>query len=266
MMTSNDPRSEAELGETYDPRFYESLAATVRDSAAVIAPIVIELIGPRSILDVGCGRGTWLGAFRSRGVKDVVGVDGSHVGANDLEIPRDSFVAHDLLQPLKLGRRFDLTISLEVAEHLPPEIAPTFVAALVAHAPVVLFSAAIPRQGGAGHVNEQWPSYWCALFAQHHYVPVDVIRPAVWTDERVAFWYAQNTMLYVDPNARADVVARACDPVPPPLDLVHPGLYLRPPARPSRNDAPSLRGVARELPGAAARAVRRRVRPRGGKQ
>src|SRR4029077_20979056 len=89
-------------------------------------------------------------------------------------------------------------VSLEVAEHLDEAVASEFVASLVTHGAAVLFSAAVPRQGGSGHVNEQWPSYWAARFAHHGYVPIDAVRPAVWTDDRVAYWYAQNMLLYVD--------------------------------------------------------------------
>src|SRR5262249_58853947 len=113
---------------------------------------------------------------------------------------------------------------LEVGEHLDERAAPTLVASLVAHASAVVFSAAIPKQGGAGHVNERWPSYWAELFAARGYRAIDLIRPLVWNDDRVAFWYAQNIVLYVD-QSRPDPAGVASVDVP--MDLVHPGLYLR---------------------------------------
>jgi hypothetical protein len=102
----------------------------------------------------------------------------------------------DLTSPLELGRRYDLAISLEVAEHLPPEAAAGFVASLTRAAPVVAFSAAIPGQGGRGHVNEQWPAYWAELFARHGYEPVDALRPLLWDDPGVEWWYAQNVVVF----------------------------------------------------------------------
>jgi SAM-dependent methyltransferase len=252
-----------DLDRTYGAAFYEELDADVRGSAEVVVPIVLDLLRPSSVVDVGCGRGTWLGVFRALGVTDVLGVDGPHIAAEDLEIPRDMFVPHDLAQPLALGRRFDLAVSLEVGEHLDPSLADTFVAALTALAPAVLFSAAIPFQGGAGHVNERWPSDWAARFAHHDYVALDVVRPRVWTDERVAFWYAQNTILYVARERLATLGDRlpAADPTGAPLDLVHPGLHVRDHTRrPRRQPPPSLRRVLRDLPGAAYRAAAGRVR------
>ena len=64
----------------------------------------------------------------------------------------------DLAQPLQIDRRFDLALSLEVAEHLPPECGSEFVQTLTDLSSVILFSAAIPFQGGTDHLNEQWPS------------------------------------------------------------------------------------------------------------
>jgi hypothetical protein len=189
----------------------------------------------------------------------MVGVDGPHIAVADLEIAPDEFVSQDLTQPFDLRRRFDLVVSLEVAEHLPPEIASVFVSSLVAHGPAVLFSAAIPFQGGAGHVNEHWPSYWADLFAVHGFVPVDIVRPVVWADEQVAYWYAQNTVLYVDRDHNdIDVLRARGSRSDLPLDLVHPLLHERIHATRTRpSPAPSLRRALRDVRGAAWRAMHR---------
>lgn len=115
-----------------------------------------------------------------------------------LEIPAERFQAADLERPLSLNRRFDLVVSLEVAEHLAAECADNFVESLTRLGPAVLFSAAIPYQGGACHVNEQWPSYWVKRFQGRGYEPVDCLRRRVWQDRRVEWWYAQNTLLYAE--------------------------------------------------------------------
>ena len=250
-----------DLGSTYDDAFYATLDAQVRASAEVIVPIVVGLLSPESVLDVGCGRGTWLSVFQDAGVAQILGVDGPHIVAADLDIPSDAFIAQDLSQPFGLDRRFDLAVSLEVGEHLPSEVAPAFVASLVAHAPAVLFSAAIPFQGGAGHVTERWPSFWADLFAVHGYVPVDVVRPAVWGDERVAFWYAQNVVLYVDKNhADIEAIRDQASRVARPLDMVHPALHERDhTARRRPPPPPSLRRALKDVRGAAWRAFRRRA-------
>ena len=171
-----------------------------RDSARVVLPIVCAICSPRSAIDVGCLFAAWGAECRRLGVVDVVGVDGHHVDRRDLLIPFDRFVAHDLRAPLRLERTFDVALSLEVAHYLPEERAAGFVADLCALAPLVLFSSAIPHQGGGAHVNEQWPAYWAAHFRELGYAPVDCVRDEVWDDPRVASWYAQNTLLFVAPD------------------------------------------------------------------
>jgi SAM-dependent methyltransferase len=244
-----------DLAEKYDDAFYAELEPGVRTSAEIVVPIIVDRLHPTSVLDVGCGRGTWLRVFGDAGVRDLFGVDGPHISPSDLEIAAERFRGHDLGEPLDLGRRFDLATSLEVGEHLDERAAPTLVASLVAHAPAVLFSAAVPAQGGAGHVNERWPSYWAQLFAAHGYRAIDLVRPLVWNDDRVAFWYAQNTLLYLDAS-RPDPAGLTS--VDSPMDLVHPRLYLRE-RRSSKPAPPSLQRLLRELPGATRRALGRRV-------
>lgn len=188
------------LAKPYDKAFYEDLRGGVVRSAEVIVPLVLELIPARSVVDVGCGEGAWLAAFRKFGAEDVLGLDGDYVDRATLFISRECFQPADLSRPFTLERVFDLAVSLEVAEHLPPDSAPVFIESLARLAPAVLFSAAIPLQGGVHHVNEQWPEYWARLFEAHDFVPIDAIRKHVWQDERVDWWYAQNTLLFVRPE------------------------------------------------------------------
>ena len=130
----------------------------------VIVPIVLEMIKPNSILDVGCGIGTWLKVFEEYGVDDYLGIDGDYVDRSTLKISEKRFLPNDLRKRWSLNRKFDLVVSLEVAEHLPEEVADLFVSTLSAHGDTILFSAAIPGQGGQNHVNEQWPTYWQKKF------------------------------------------------------------------------------------------------------
>lgn len=192
-----------------------------------MVPILHRLLQPSSIVDVGCGVGIWLQEFLRAGVPHVLGVDGEHVTAAGLRIPESCFAAHDLASPLRLDRTFDMALSLEVGEHLPPASAGAFVESLCLLAPVVAFSAAIPFQGGGGHVNEQWPDYWAALFARYGRVPVDILRPLVWNDGDIAWWYRQNLLLYADEQRAALLLeaARGFRMAPAPLPLVHPALY-----------------------------------------
>jgi SAM-dependent methyltransferase len=180
----------------YGPDFFDRLQGRSLLSAKVIVPLVMKLVGPKSVVDIGCGTGTWLSVFREWGVAEVYGVDGDWVDDSQLEIQTDQFQRRDLTHPLVLTRQFDMAMSLEVAEHLPADSADTFVDTLVRLAPVVLFSAATPYQGGHHHLNEQWPEYWALRFAARGYRVADCLRDKVWEDERVSYWYRQNILLF----------------------------------------------------------------------
>lgn len=120
------------------------------------------------------------------------------MAASTLRFEPARFVAADLTQPIRLGRRFDLVQSLEVAEHLPADTAATFVETLVSHGAVILFSAAAPGQGGEHHVNEQPLEYWRALFRRCGFQAVDAVRPRLAGNSRVAPWYRYNSLVYVE--------------------------------------------------------------------
>lgn len=212
----------------YTTAFHHATADRNARSARRVVPLALSFVNPRSVVDVGCGLGTWLAAFAEAGVPDIVGVDGPSVDRSRLSIPADRFHAHDLTQPLDLGRTFDLAVCVEVAEHLPERSAARFVGDLTRLAPVVLFSAAVPGQGGTHHVNEQWPEYWAGLFLGKGYVAIDGIRPRIWNDPDVEFYYAQNLLLFAKaerldafPALKAEEAKRRGDP----LARIHPARW-----------------------------------------
>lgn len=181
----------------YDEKFYNCELESSRRSAKEIVPLILELITPESVIDVGCGAGAWLALFKQYGVEDVFGVDGAWINQEELLIPKEQFISFDLTKPFRINREFGLVISLEVAEHIPAKHARTLIDTLVSLGPVVLFSAAIPFQGGTHHVNEQWPNYWAKLFSKRGYVTVDCIRKRIWLNDNIESFYAQNMLMFV---------------------------------------------------------------------
>lgn len=213
--------------DSYDDDFYRLIREGSRRSAEIVLSLVFALLRPNSIVDVGCGDGTWLVVARRLGIDEVLGVDGEYVRP-ELQIPESSFVAADLRNPLRLARRFDLALSLEVAEHLPAESAEDHAESLASLAPAVLFSAAIPLQGGVNHLNEQWPEYWATLLERRGFSALDCVRSRVWRSVEIEWWYAQNTILYVQQDLLAEMPALAAERERHgglPLSLVHPRKY-----------------------------------------
>lgn len=225
------------LRNLYSSRFFAHLREGSAGSARALVPLVLDIHPARSMVDVGCGIGGWVKAFAEQGVSSV-GIDGAYVDRQQLLIPEDRFVAHDLNREIAvadLGRRygdantgrFDLAISLEVAEHLQPQRSDTLVRDLCVLSDVVLFAAAIPFQGGAGHINERWQSWWAQKFSENGYDPFDALRRDIWGRRDIAWWYKQNTLFYVKRNsaAHARFCARFGQPRDTMFDLVHPELF-----------------------------------------
>ena len=158
----------------------------------IALPAIIGESKPQSVLDVGCGFGTWLKAFREFGIIDYFGIDGVNIAKSDFLVEFEKFKVLDFSKPWSLKRRFDLAICLEVAEHLPPTSSPTLVAALTAHSDRVIFSAACPDQPGQNHINGHWPEYWQSLFNECGFACFDDIRPKIWREKQIEVWYRQN--------------------------------------------------------------------------
>jgi SAM-dependent methyltransferase len=203
-----------ESAHYFDTAYFEWQGDSAERSAQAVVPLVLERLRPSSVVDVGCGSGAWLKVFRDQGVVDVVGIDAPYVERDALRIDPTSFLPRDLSEPFRLGRDFDLAISLEAAHYVADEHAAALVESIATLAPAVLFGAAVPGQGGGPGRNRQWPAWWAALFARQGFRAEDWLRQLVWEDTRVDWWYAQNTILYLRDGAPGDRI----------LPLVHPGL------------------------------------------
>jgi SAM-dependent methyltransferase len=183
----------------YDKTFYNLLQSGSYVSAKKVLPIVQELFHPTSVLDLGCGVGYWIKVWKDElKVEDVLGIEGSYVTEDMFYLDKKFLQNEDLKMPLHLTRKYDLVMSLEVAEHIEEKYSDTFIQNLVNAGDIILFSAAIKGQIGTYHVNEQMPEYWAEKFAQHDYIPVDFIRPLIWNDTDIDYWYRQNILLFVN--------------------------------------------------------------------
>lgn len=227
--------------ERYTENFYKAMKkgdctiANNFSSSKIIAPLVNSYLQINKIIDFGCGLGIWLNAFISLHKNSgerllATGIDGDWVPMGQLEISRREFQKVDLNSgfSLDLKQKYDLAICLEVAEHLDKIWADNLVRQLTLASDVVLFSAAIPGQGGEHHVNEQWQSYWIHKFQNKGYICLDIIRPQIWTHKKVMYCYQQNIFMFVNESTLQNypLLAQAYQKqlffIP---DIVHPHCY-----------------------------------------
>jgi hypothetical protein len=231
-------------------QFIEIAEGSIR-AAAKVAPLVLQITGPlQSVVDVGGGSGGWLREFSRAGVERVALIDAAVVEPH-LLIPRECFHPADLEKQLPELGRFDMACSLECAEHLSESRAEPLVEWLTSAADVVLFSAAIPGQGGHKHINEQFPVYWSDLFGKFNFVRRDVVRQHLLGDASIPWWYRQNLLLYVKegrqlPNSPPDFL-------PEEFGLMHREVE-------NNYSRPRLRELMHDLPSAMLNSVRSRLR------
>lgn len=201
----------------YKTDFYQNRRSRTVSSARTVLTSVRQLFPFSSVVDLGCGTGTWLAAAGGLGATRLVGYEGDWVRRDMLDNPSIELHNVDLSKPLRSdAERFDLAMCLEVAEHLPPDRADGVIEELCTMSDTVLFGAAVPGQRGVGHINEQWQDYWQEKFASRGYAANDV-RPRFWNDEAVLPHYAQNIFVF---TRGAQVLA----PSGYPINMVHPGV------------------------------------------
>lgn len=207
----------------FTPEVYEQIRLGAQQSAAAIVPVLIEVCEPNDVVDVGCGEGWFAREFAQAGCAVtgydewvteptlVGGVEFRHI---DLEADSSPIFA----------ARHDLAVCLEVAEHIHAEAGDLLVEHLCASAPIIVFSAAIPGQGGHGHLNEQWPAYWVERFARQGFSGSGSLRWHFWNDGRVEPWYKQNLLLF----AKTETLMKAVSRFAPDYTIypvVHPAFY-----------------------------------------
>ena len=205
---------------------HRQLLPANRYASTVVFNILDQALAIDSILDLGCGTGVWMWAALSKPGRTVFGIDRESYPAEDLLVPSEFIINTTLDSTVDLHRRFDLVLCLETAEHIVQDHAACVVVNCVRHSDIVLFSAAIPGQGGLNHVNEQPPEFWQRLFDEAGYEVVDYIRALIWDDAGIPVWYRQNMLLFVNRKAPSvlDVLHAVAKEASISLSRAHPSL------------------------------------------
>jgi len=236
---------------TYSSDFFAQRRKLALQSAEQILDILWPIIPAQSVVDVGCASGIWLAEAKRRGAVTIQGIDGPWVPLDQLEIDIQEFYAHDLGESIPAGfEKYDAAFCIEVAEHLSASVSDSLIEFLTDRADVVLFSAAIPGQGGTGHINEQCQSYWQHKFFKCGFACFDLIRPQVWGEESVNIIYKQNMLVYAREGSKSfDQIKHSNTGIealtlPYDLDRVHPDLFKR---RMMKHERLKKRGMGKKI-------------------
>jgi hypothetical protein len=217
----------------YTTSFYKTQVNPSYLSALEYAKSLLPVFNISSVIDIGCGRGSWLKAFMetfSLNSTHILGIDGPWNSRSDL-ILDCNYISFDLekADQLKLPHYYDLAISLEVAEHISRYSSRGFVSALCMHADLIIFSSANFLQGGIGHINESSPSYWANLFAENDFAVFAFFRPRLWGNTTIKWWYQQNTFLYAKYGSPSYnlLLENSCEPIENLciMDAIHPQIF-----------------------------------------
>lgn len=150
--------------EIYKTQYYaKRIEDPWRSEANQIGIVLMNYFEPESVIDFGCAVGAHLEPFHKNNIA-VQGVEGNKKGIEYAVIPKKYISHHDLRKPFDSNRKYDLAISIEVAEHIPQQFDDVYVNSICASASNIVITAAPPGQGGTHHVNEQPNEYWIDKF------------------------------------------------------------------------------------------------------
>jgi len=166
-----------DYGQLYNKNYYETSCGDVSylDSEhwvkffGNIADKIIETINPKTVLDVGCAAGYLVAALRDRGV-EAYGIDVSEFA---ISCAREDIKPYcrvcSALEPLPddFPKKFDLVITIEVAEHLYEEDCEKFIENICTFSENIIFSSTPDDFAEKTHLNVQQLEYWAKRFAKH---------------------------------------------------------------------------------------------------
>ena len=163
--------------------------------------VVKELPPIASAVDLGCGVGLCMRPLKDMGIK-VKGIDCSAAVLKKIVKDMSDLIEYgDLGAPLSFGKKYDLAVCVEVAEHLRQESATILIDNIdKTGAKFLLFSAAAPGQGGTGHVNEREREYWEQLLNEKSFRCDDKITKkvvnAISEYKDLVPWLIDNVVVY----------------------------------------------------------------------
>lgn len=152
-----------------------------------------------TVIDLGCGYGTYLWLLKTMGFIDLMGVEGSDM--EDL-FEHENILIHDLSNELTLDKSGNV-ISLEIGEHIPSEYEGAILnnmARHVAKGHYLIMSWAIPGQCGHGHVNNRCNIWVLDQFQNRglQFLPHETMQARAVIENHCS-WFCNTIMIFKRP-------------------------------------------------------------------
>jgi len=154
----------------YDSKYFKKKYFKLRKWETKIGKDIVKRFAIKSILDLGCGIGSFLSGAVLVGCEDVIGIELNYENSKKYIVKNIfPYIKYgDITKDINLKRQFDCVISIEVAEHLSPGETDSFIKNLVYYSrKYIIFSAAAPGQPGRGHINLRKRSLWIRDIVSH---------------------------------------------------------------------------------------------------
>jgi len=227
---------------------FQSTASIYNGVQAVLDEIMPYLADVQSIMDFGCGMGCWSAVLHKKGFSRFQLIDHPSIPLDKILFPdKACFLGVDLDKELPAVIKSDLVICTEVLEHFSTKRSLELLDFITDCADLILFSAAIPGQGGVGHMNEQRHAFWHNEFSKRGYKWFDGFKPALVHQKEIPFYLRQNLFFYYKPTASFRFQGKA-NFTPEDMELVHKNILNRP---------LTLKELYRNFPSALRRFIKR---------
>lgn len=185
----------------YSKRYYKRHLVQYREWENAVGRNIVEILHPSSILDLGCGVGSYLEGALFAGCKNLLGIDISHDVAKE-------FFTNEIAGYLQCGniaeklnlQPFDCVMSFESAEHIDPKGTDQFIKNLTELSQkYIVFTAAPPGQRGTGHINCREKKFWINEIQRNGFIyHKDLVDyfVSVWTDYKAPNYILKNLMVF----------------------------------------------------------------------